>query len=107
MAGARAPRDAAAGTIVVVDDDEARLGTVATLLRRAGFEVRPLGRAADVLAALEVDAAGIDCVFSDLHMPEMGGLELLDRLRRGWPDLPVVMMTADSAVAAAVEAMRL
>jgi DNA-binding NtrC family response regulator len=95
-----------AGRIVIVDDEESQLVAVSTLLRRAGFEVHPHRRASEVIRTLETDAATTDVVFSDLHMPEMGGLELLDQLRATWPDIPVVMMTADGTITAAVQAMR-
>jgi DNA-binding NtrC family response regulator len=97
---------ARAGRVIVVDDEESQLMTVATLLRRGGFDVHPHRRAADVLKTLETEAGSTDAVFSDLHMPEMGGLELLEQVRTGWPDIPVVMMTADGTVTAAVQAMR-
>jgi two-component system response regulator HydG len=96
-----------AGRILVVDDEESQLLTVSTLLRRGGFEVHAHRRGAAVVKALEGGAPGIDAIFSDLHMPEMTGLELLEQVRASWPDVPVVMMTSDSTVTAAVQAMRL
>ena len=95
-----------AGRVIVVDDEEGQLMSVATLLRRGGFEVHPHRRAADVIKTLESEAGSTDAIFTDLHMPEMGGLELLDQVRAGWPDIPVVMMTADGTITAAVQAMR-
>jgi two-component system NtrC family response regulator len=98
---------ASVGRVLVVDDEDAQLLTVASLLRRAGFEVQAHHRGAAVVKALEAGAAAVDAVFSDLHMPEMDGFQLLEQLRAGWPDIPVVMMTSDATVTAAVQAMRL
>jgi DNA-binding NtrC family response regulator len=96
-----------AGRVLVVDDEESQLVTVSALLRRGGFEVQVHRRGAAVVKALEVGAGGVDAIFTDLHMPEMGGLALLEQVRASWPDIPVVMMTSDGTVTAAVQAMRL
>ena len=48
----------------------------------------------------------LDLVLADIKMPEMSGLELLERIKRDYPDLTVVMMTAFGGVETAVEAMR-
>jgi DNA-binding NtrC family response regulator len=103
--GAPIPADGG-GRILVVDDEESQLLTVSTLLRRGGFEVHAHRRASAVVRALETGASAIDAIFSDLHMPEMGGLELLEQVRTSWPDIPLVMMTSDGTVTAAVQAMR-
>jgi DNA-binding NtrC family response regulator len=95
-----------AGRVIVVDDEESQLLSVVSLLRRGGFEVHSHRRAADVLKTLEAGAGATDAIFTDLHMPEMGGLELLSEVRAGWPDIPVVLMTADATITAAVQAMR-
>jgi len=47
-----------------------------------------------------------DLVLADIKMPEMSGLELLEQIKRDYPDLTVVMMTAFGGVETAVEAMR-
>lgn len=48
----------------------------------------------------------VDLVLADIKMPEMNGLELLELVKRDYPDLTVVMMTAFGGVETAVEAMR-
>jgi DNA-binding NtrC family response regulator len=106
MIALQGPDGIRVGRVLVVDDEESQLLAVASLLRRGGFEVQTHRRAADVLKTLTTDSTGTDAIFSDLHMPEMGGLELLDQVRAGWPDIPVVMMTADGTITAAVQAMR-
>lgn len=91
-------------TILIVDDDAA-VGTVlGALLRQAGLSFHHALSGEAALAALERRA--FDAAITDLRMPGMDGLDLLARLRRAWPELPVVMLTAHGTVQLAVEAMK-
>ena len=57
--------------------------------------------------ALEmISQQAFDLVLADIKMPEMNGLELLERIKQDYPDLTVVMMTAFGGVETAVQAMR-
>jgi DNA-binding NtrC family response regulator len=92
-------------TVLVVDDKEMMRDSVGSTLQRAGFTVvtAPDGEAAlDVVAKRRPDA-----VVTDLKMPGLGGLELLERVRQIDDDLPVVLMTAFGAVETAVQAIKL
>ncbi|GAB4382863.1 MAG: sigma-54 dependent transcriptional regulator [Phycisphaerales bacterium] len=91
-------------TILVVDDKEMMRDSVAGTLRRAGFDVVVADNAQ---AALEmVRQSRPDAVVSDLKMPGMTGIDLLERIRRVDEDLPVILMTAFGSIETAVEAMR-
>jgi DNA-binding NtrC family response regulator len=92
-------------TILVVDDKESLRDSVGTTLERAGFDVvlAPDGPTALTMIA----ARRPDCVVSDLKMPGMTGLELLERIRAIDEDLPLVLMTAFASVQTAVQAIRL
>src|SRR6202011_727424 len=81
------------GRILLVEDDpEAALFAVTVLAKRGQFEVT---HTADPAVALELAAAERwDLVFTDVDMPGMNGLELLDALRRIAPALPVAVLTA-------------
>lgn len=81
------------GRILVVEDDpEAALFAVHVLANRGRFEVT---HTADPAVALRLAAAGgWDLVLTDLDLPGMTGLDLLDALRRVAPALPVAVMTA-------------
>jgi DNA-binding NtrC family response regulator len=92
-------------SVLVVDDKELMRDSVATTLSRAGFDVRTAEDGASALASLAANRPG--CVVTDMRMPGMTGLELLERIRQIDEDLPVVMMTAFGAIDAAVRAMRL
>ncbi|MEZ6232848.1 MAG: sigma-54 dependent transcriptional regulator [Phycisphaerales bacterium] len=90
--------------VLVVDDKEMMRESVGATLRRAGFEVCEAG---DGSAALETIArVRPDAVVTDLRMPGLTGIELLERVRAIDEDLPVVLMTAFGTVETAVGAMK-
>ncbi|MEM7628609.1 MAG: sigma-54 dependent transcriptional regulator [Planctomycetota bacterium] len=92
-------------TVLVVDDKELMRDSVGATLRRAGFDV---AAASDGQAALRAVASKRPaCVITDLNMPGMTGIELLEGIRAVDEDLPVVLMTAFGTIDTAVEAMRL
>jgi DNA-binding NtrC family response regulator len=92
-------------TVLVVDDKEMLRDSVGVTLQRAGFSVLAAG---DGKAALAMIARRKpDAVITDLKMPNMTGVELLESIREFDEDLPVVLMTAYGTVETAVEAMSL
>ncbi len=91
--------------ILVADDDEMMRDSVAATLARLGHSV---AAAADGAAALaRLDAEAFDLLLSDLKMPKMTGIELLEEAKKRRPNLPVVLMTAYATVRTAVDAMKL
>ncbi len=90
--------------MVVVDDKEMMRDSVASSLKRAGFEVATAERAEQAIE--QIAARRPDVVITDLKMPGMTGIELLERVRAIDADLPVVLMTAFGTIETAVEAMR-
>lgn len=92
-------------TVLVVDDKDMLRDSVGATLARAGFNVVA---SADGKSALELIARKRpDAVVSDLKMPGMSGLELLEQARQIDDALPVVLMTAYGAVETAVQAMKM
>jgi DNA-binding NtrC family response regulator len=88
---------------VLIVEDEEKLRRVLTLhLDSEGFEVESAATAEEGLRAAE----RASLVLTDLRLPGMDGLELLDRLRLQNAALPVIVMTAFGSVEAAVEAMK-
>ncbi|MBK7405785.1 MAG: sigma-54-dependent Fis family transcriptional regulator [Phycisphaerales bacterium] len=92
-------------TVLVVDDKEMMRDSVSSSLKRAGFEVA-LAERGD--AAIEqIARRRPDVVITDLKMPGMTGIELLEQIRLIDDEVPVVLMTAFGTIETAVEAMRL
>jgi len=92
------------GDILVVDDDRRMRELVGKVLTREGYAVRALPHARDVLQAL--DEALPDLVISDIRMPEMDGMTLLQEVRRLSPETSVILMTAFGSIDAAVQAIK-
>ena len=91
--------------VVIIEDDEGVRLALAKRLERDGCTVRALASAADGLKHLREKTP--DLVLLDYRLPDADGLKLLECIRRRWPDLPVIMMTAFANVEIAVQAMHL
>ncbi len=91
-------------TILIVDDEKNYPLILSAVLEEEGFETLTANSAAEALKLLS--EAEIDLVLTDMKMPAMDGMELLDRVKAKDPDLPVIMMTAYGTVEKAVEAMQ-
>lgn len=89
----------------VVDDDRAIRFVLTEALRDAGYAVRAFEDADTLLAALARDQP--KAVFTDVRMPGLPGLQLLERLHAQQPELPVIVMSAFTDVAATAAAYRL
>jgi two-component system NtrC family response regulator len=94
-----------APSILLVDDDPSLRRVVEYQLREAGYDVRGVESAADALEAVAADA--YDLIVTDLIMPGLSGLDLLERVRAIRPESAVVVITAHGEVATAVRAMQL
>ncbi|HUA32553.1 MAG TPA: response regulator [Candidatus Binataceae bacterium] len=90
--------------IAVIDDDLSALSSLARLLKSAGIEVKTFASARDFLA--DPNDALVDCVVSDLRMPEIDGLTLLEQMAELAPELSMVFITGRADVPSAVRAMK-
>ncbi len=98
------PTDAQPIRVLVVDDEPALRKSLARILQARGYEV---ATADDGLAGLEaLERALPDVLLTDLLMPRMTGLELLQKAKARWPELEVVIMTAFADVDTAVSAVK-
>ena len=88
---------------LVVDDDEAVLRLHARILEKAGYDVDTALDGAAAVRALT--SSSFDVIFTDIDMPGMTGLELLERVRGFDLDVPVVMITGIPSVDTAINAM--
>jgi putative nucleotidyltransferase with HDIG domain len=90
---------------MVVDDEAAVREVVAALLERNGYAITVADGAEAALARLQQDPV-YDLILSDVMMPKMDGLRLLDRICADHPTLPVVLFTAVNDVHVATNAFR-
>jgi two-component system nitrogen regulation response regulator GlnG len=89
-------------TLWIVDDDQSIRWVLEKALDKAGMAVRSFVDAASILKALEQSEP--DALITDIRMPGMNGLELLEHLRVLHPSLPVIVITAHSDLDSAVSA---
>lgn len=91
-------------SVLLIDDDLAMRQSTEQALELSGHRVRAFASAE---AALEVAGPGLNgVVVTDIRMPGMDGMTLLQRLGELDPELPVILITGHAEVALAVEAMR-
>lgn len=91
-------------SILVVDDEKVIRDMLADLLDMEGFQVRTAEDGAGALE--ELSRAHYDLVLSDLKMPRMGGIALLDQIGRVAPQAVTVIMTGFGTVETAIDAMK-
>lgn len=90
--------------VLIVDDEKNIRRVIGAHLEREGYETVEAESAEEGLAALDRDNP--DCVITDLRMPGLGGMELLNRMAERESAPPVIMLTAHGTVQNAVEAMK-
>lgn len=88
----------------VIDDDDAVRDSLSALLSGAGFSVCAYHSAATFLDGIDRASGGI--VVTDVRMPDISGLELLQRLKGRLSAFPVIVITGEADVAMAVEALK-
>ncbi len=88
--------------ILVVDDEENTRLALCLLLQGKGYCVSTASHGLEALENLRQQTA--DFVLTDLHMPQMSGLDLLRSVKRDFPGVRVIMMTAIGGVQAQMEA---
>ncbi|MEI6305848.1 MAG: HD domain-containing phosphohydrolase, partial [Deltaproteobacteria bacterium] len=92
------------GTIFVVDDDRYVLDSTATLLREYGFNIIPFSNGQDAVKRFASEP--VDMVLTDINMPGMTGIELLEKIRFLDNETPVLLMTAYADLDTAVQAIQ-
>ncbi len=89
--------------ILVVEDDESMQDFLITFLEQEGFEVRWAAHGGIAKAMLGQES--FEAVLTDIVMPEVDGVEVLDYVKENHPDLPVIIMTGHSSIPQAVDLM--
>lgn len=95
-------------TILIGEDDPLQRQMLCFLLeKKLGYTVLQAKDGREVLAQIDASNIGdISAVLLDLNMPEMGGFEALQQLRKYRPDLPVIILTAQDETSIAVKAIK-
>src|SRR3974390_819322 len=91
-----------AGNILIADDDAAIRTILSQALSRAGYEVRSTGNAATVWRW--VNQGEGDLVITDVVMPDENAFDLLPRIKKVRPDLPIIVMSAQNTLMTALPA---
>jgi CheY-like chemotaxis protein len=89
--------------VLLVDDEEDIIEVIRDRLEAYGFTVVTAGSGVEALQKLATET--FDGVFLDVKMPEMGGIEALERIRKNNQSIPVILVTSSSSRDAAVEAI--
>jgi signal transduction histidine kinase len=106
MEGHKVPKEFVdnAATILIVDDDEHVLKAAKTLLQQEGYITIACGNAYDAIKSFT--ASGCDVVLSDIRMPGVTGIELMDKIHGLEPGVPVVLFTGYADIEAAISAVK-
>jgi DNA-binding response OmpR family regulator len=89
--------------VLLVDDEEDIVEVIQDRLEAYGFTVITAGTGLEALKKLSVEK--FDGIFLDVKMPEMGGIEALEEIRKTDKQIPVIIITASSTRDAAIEAI--
>jgi DNA-binding NtrC family response regulator len=92
-------------SVLIIEDEESVRSALVKRLRLHGYAADVAATGAEGLKRLA--DAGADLVLLDYRLPDADGLELLEKIRRQWPDILTVMMTAYTNVEIAIQAIRL
>ncbi len=90
--------------VAIIDDDDSIRAATSRLVRSLGWEARTYASAQAFLEG--TDASTVHCIFSDVQMPKMGGLEMLRNLNAQGSQVPVIFITAFCTEAIRREALR-
>jgi DNA-binding NtrC family response regulator len=91
--------------VLVIDDEQIVLKSCTRILSAEGYDVQIVQTGAEGLRKLADEK--FDVVLTDLKMPDMSGMEVLEKVLESYPDMIVVMITGYSTVQTAVEAMKM
>jgi len=90
--------------ILIVDDDEAIRELLKEFFQGLGYELKTASNGSEALTV--INQHNFDCIISDNVMPDMNGLELLDRLSEQNKKVPFLMITGYPTIETAVEVMK-
>ncbi|MCX5716770.1 MAG: response regulator, partial [Nitrospirae bacterium] len=90
--------------ILVAEDEEITLNNIVETLQEEGYKIASSRNGADALQMIEKDH--FDVLITDIKMPGISGIELLDKVREHHPETEVIIITGFGSISSAVEAMK-
>ena len=102
MQDASPPADTPA-TLLFIDDESNILAALKRLFRPLGYNILTAESGAEALALLEKET--VDLVISDMRMPQMSGAEVLEQVRRRWPDVVRILLTGYADLTSTIAAI--
>jgi two-component system response regulator HydG len=90
-------------SVLVIDDESGILDTLRILLKNSGFSVETAQGGKAGLDALK--AVAPDIVLTDVRMPQVSGIDILEEVKRQDPGTPVILMTAQASLQSAIQAV--
>jgi len=93
------------GSILAVDDDPYVRDSMTSFLKECGYSVIPCANASDAMVHLRGNKK-VDVVLTDIRMPVVTGIELLENIRKFNPEIPVILLTAYAEMDTAVSAIK-
>jgi len=90
--------------VLVVEDHADTLDLIAEMLRRFSYQVRTAVTAAQAVRSVAADRP--DAILLDVKLPDAAGVAGLEQLRRVLPDVPIIMLTANTDAAVARETLK-
>lgn len=91
--------------VLILDDEKNYLLVLAALLDDAGYKVTSINDPENALAFL--DESEVDVLITDMKMPKLSGLDVLEHVKENYPHIPVLVMTAFGSIESAVEVMKI
>lgn len=92
-------------SIAIVDDEKRMVQILKMILRKEGYVVS--GFTDPEAFAQTLETQSYDLILTDLRMPKIGGVELLERIKGAQPDTPVILITAHGSIQTAIEAIKI
>ena len=84
-------------TALLVDDEQGVRAYVSAVLRQAGYRVVAAADASEALSILHRTRGGVGVLVTDINMPQMTGIELVNAMRIDFPYIPVVYISGDQS----------
>ncbi len=94
------------GKVVIVDDDRSLREMLEIILRKENYEIVAFDKATSALEWLKINIEEVDVIISDIVMPQIDGIAFLEKLKEIKKEVPVIMITANTRVDYAIEALK-